>query len=190
MTPLAARVRGMWTDVWQAIASLDWKAFIPQLLAALVAAGIGIVGVVWAFRAQRRASYVDSVDNAAVRVVEEVTERAVAIRQYQHDIAAFEFLASSALIGGGPNPMPVKIPSDFTLDTAIDIALMRARGDDQKMILDVQHAYRAIREASLERQLEGLGMFGGAISRWRSQIWEEDRVRSTLSQIQDLVNRA
>jgi hypothetical protein len=170
-------------ELWHWLVLLDWSTFIPTTIGTLVGAGIGVWGVFLGYRLQRGKEYVAGVDDAVVQIMQAVAAYATDLHRYQTEISDRERVPQIA----ARDLSSVRVPNSFPLSVALDIAEVRARKQDQRIIQDALHAYRAIASSDdIEKQLRGIGMLGGALGEWRAGRRSADEVFARLIRIQDI----
>lgn len=88
-------------------------SFIPQLLATLVGAGVGIYGVRLAFRWQRTATEHDAVDRAVEQLLQRISERVEAVDAYNKEFRMTRWGQATKMQRTFPHAAPVSIACEF-----------------------------------------------------------------------------
>jgi len=140
-----------------------WRTFVPQLLAALVGAGVGVFGVLLGFRLQRSASREDAVDAAIERLLVELSQFAEVTATYA-DRMRFAFFP-----GKDATPVPTK-PLGFAVGIAFEIVAIRTRGRERIMAKKISAGWDNIMGGTRSPEAAtATGLLAGLISEWRTQ---------------------
>jgi len=137
-----------------------WSTFIPQLLATVCGAGIGIFGVWVAFRLERRAATADGFDTSVERLLQRIDELAA-------DTDAWQKTSSLTNWARGDRPPPH--PHVGRVSIAIEMVKLRARSTDQAPIQQISDAWDVIAQAHGEQLVHGCGVLATAVVRWRAK---------------------
>ena len=150
-----------------------WASFVPQFLASLAGAVVGLVGVIIAFRLERGASRADSVDAAVERVLVELS-------------TFVSKMATWRDAGDRPVASPRAYP--FAVSIALEILVMRTRKDSRKIAQEFARLWGDIAPAAnLEAQETASGLLASAITAWRAGLGDAE-VEERLERIRELVN--
>jgi hypothetical protein len=163
----------------------DWNSFATTLVATLIGGALGVFGVWLGFRWQSKHRYREVLDDCLVKVLEQIAAHATILHAVnrQDDVKA-DYERAGVDYYERTGESPVYQPADFSMSITLDIAQMRARGEDQSILSDAIRAHDHIRTIrSIPDRLGKLGLLGGALSRWRSGIWSAQRVRDSLARI-------
>ena len=123
-----------------------WSVLIPAVVAGLVGASVGILGIRWQFRHESKERYESRLIDALADVMKE--------------ISIYAKFSKSRISDDDVR--------DFDLIAATDIALMVAKDEDLKMIYVIKRAIEVNRELSNEYLQLKLGELSSTISEWRS----------------------
>jgi hypothetical protein len=137
-----------------------WSAFLPQLLATIVGAGIGVIGVVLAFRLERRAATTDGFELSVERLLQRIDELAA-------DTDAWQKTSSMTNWARGDRPPPH--PHVGRVSIAIEMVKLRAAGDDVQSIQQISDAWDVITQSRGEQLAQGCGVLATAVVKWRAQ---------------------
>lgn len=161
----------------------DWNEFVSTIIATVVGGAISLVGVWWALRWQLVHRYGEVLDDSIARVLQEIAAYATAVERSLRQQEAVEFYAARGLdFFAKTGEDPREEPTDFALSITLDVAQMRARGDDQDLLTAaIRVSDGARHSSSLRRRTQVLGLIGGALSRWRSGIWSSAEARASLA---------
>lgn len=164
----------------------DWNGFVSTLIASVVGALVGVGGVYFGFWLQRRQRYSDAIDGCVVEVLAQIAVYASQLRAYeaqQENMSEYKSVGVSYFDRTGE--AVIRRPDDFPMSISLDIAQMRARGKDRAILTDAIRAHNNIRHLTdIGLLVQMLGLLGGALSRWRSEIWGVEEVRSSLARIE------
>lgn len=163
----------------------DWNAFLSTVIATLIGGVLGVLGVWLSFRWQRKHRYREVLDDCIVKVLEQIALHATELRRLQRQREFVDYYERKNLdYFARTGEAALDEPADFTMSITLDIAQMRARGEDQQIVTDAIRAHDQIRGMTdiLER-LQMLGVLGGALARWRSAIWTPQRARESLARV-------
>ena len=136
-----------------------WSAFVPQLLATVVGAAIGIVGVVIAFRLERSAAIAEGFEMTIERLLERIDQLAA-------DADAWQKSVNMTNWARGDRPTPH--PHVGRVSIAIEMVKLRATQRDRKPIQQISDAWDAIAQAHGEQLAQACGVLAGAVVKWRS----------------------
>lgn len=170
----------------------DWNAFLATLFATLTGAVLGLITVYVAYRLQRGQRYDEVLDDCIVKVLEQISERAEALTAYKSEkeaakVREFEKRRHGEIRSAFEIPIPR--PTDFALPIALEIARMRARGGDQKLLKEAVATYKEFGHyAAPEMQVQWLGTLAGALSSWRSNS-NADEFAKELARIKEAAKK-
>lgn len=138
---------------------------MPQLLATVVGAAIGIAGVVVAFRLERRASTVDSFEQSVERLLLRIDELAA-------DSDAWQSATDMTNWSRGDRPPPH--PHSGRVSIAIELVKLRAKDDDARKIQQISDAWDEIAQGHGETLSSACGVLATAVVKWRSHAPAEE----------------
>jgi len=142
-----------------------WKTFVPQLLAGLVAAAVGVLGVLIGFALQRRSARSDSLDDAVERLLICLSEYADEMDLFVREYAGL-FMRQSITEARPPGP---RKPAGYSVSIAIEVVIVRARGQDRRMAMRIAEAWAEVRKsASSKRSTDAAGTLAVVITDWRT----------------------
>lgn len=136
-----------------------WSEFVPQLLATVVGATIGIVGVIIAFRLERSAAVVEGFEMSIERLLERIDQLA-------SDTDAWQKSFDMTNWARGDRPIPH--PHVGRVSIAIEMVKLRATERDHKSIQQFSRAWDGIAQAHGEQLVQACGVLAGAVVKWRS----------------------
>ncbi|ROR75994.1 hypothetical protein SAMN06295974_3860 [Plantibacter flavus] len=165
------------STVTEAIGSWNWNSFFATLIATGLGGALGVLGIWLGFRWQRRQQYTLTLDDAVVAILQHLPSQATEIkRAHNAKIDHFVNMASHT----SPQEEPPEA-DHLTMMMLLEVAQVRARRGDQEIMLDALRSYDQIRGSlDSKRQMQALGVLGGALSRWRSDIWTAEEVRASI----------
>lgn len=137
-----------------------WATFLPQLLASLAGAAVGVFGVLLGFGLQHRREYAQRLDEAAARVV-------ASSATYAGELEQFTAGAAAALIAKGSGAVH---PVANDVSVAVELLRVAAQNRADRELADaIAAAWSSIatcKHASLRISL--IGRLGGAVIAWRA----------------------
>lgn len=135
-------------------------SFIPQLLATLVGGTIGVFGVWWAFRLQRKAAARDGVEHAAENLLLRIAEYVGAIDAYMKEFGMMQWHVYGAKMQRTyPHAAPVSI--------AVELLRMRTNGEERAMADELGTTWSYVAHAPAKSAASAAGHMATAVSRWR-----------------------
>jgi hypothetical protein len=157
-----------------------WAAFVPQLLASLAAAIVGIVGVLVGFWLQRRAARRDAVDTAAANVVG-------ALGTYAAEIEGAIF-AWSARALPGVTELPKRVQHEAPT-IALDLLLIASQREEREVARMLVRSFKKIRAGGGDT-IGGYRWMGRAVTRWRAERLSLAAVREELEAAEAIASGA
>ncbi|WP_412168319.1 hypothetical protein ACLUS2_013755 [Curtobacterium flaccumfaciens pv. flaccumfaciens] len=136
-----------------------WPAFVPQLLATVAGAGIGIAGVVLAFRLERHAASASGLEASVERLLQRVDELASAADAWQKTFNITNWARGDR---------PMSHPHVGRVSIAIEMVKLRTTGQDAAAIQQISDAWDVLAEAHGEQLVHACGLLANAIIKWRS----------------------
>lgn len=174
------------STVTEAIGSWNWNSFIATVIATAIGGLIGLAGVWVGFLLQRRHQYREALNDCVAKVLDQIGAHASALRVViqeleairEYDRARVDYLARYPEAAER-----LREPDDLALSMTMEIAKMRARGEDQLVLIEALRALDEIRVAEVGLRLQLLGHLGGALADWRSGLRPVDEIRRSLGRI-------
>ena len=150
-------------------------SFIPQLLATLVGGAIGVFGVWWAFRLQRKAAARDGVEHAAENLLLRLAEYVGAVDAYMKEFGMTQWNVRGAKMQRTyPHAAPVSI--------AVELLRMRTVGEERALADAFGAAWDVVAHAHAESAASAASHIATAVSLWR--------LGSSVSEIENSLNFA
>ena len=148
-----------------------WVAFVPQLLASLAGAAVGVIGVLIGFALQNGTARRDAADAAAENVLQRISDFVEATDRW----SAFGTRAVITKFGDPPAGPPR--PTTYAVTIALEILAMRTRGQEHKDAVAFRRAWTSVMKGeTASARMNASGYLAGAISSWRVGGSAEDLV--------------
>lgn len=135
-----------------------WLSFIPQLLATLVGAGIGVLGVFVAFGLQRRASATDGVDRAVETLLLSLNELVRGIDEWERE--------SNVVMWSNNDRPRIHHPHPGGVSVAIELLKLKSPARERMGAELISQAWDTIASTRGTRQKSACGIFAGAVLKW------------------------
>lgn len=152
-------------------------SFIPQLLATLVGGAIGVFGVWWAFRLQRRAAARDGVEQAAENLLLRIADYVGAVDAYMKEFGMMQWHAGEKLHRTYPHAAPVTI--------AVEVLRMRTEGEERAIADGFGATWKSVARAPGDSAASAASHMASAISLWRLEA-PRSEVDATLETARQL----
>jgi hypothetical protein len=136
------------------------ESFVPQLLATLVGAGIGVVGIFIAFSLQRKASVADGLDRAVEHLLVCLADYAAALNAY-----AAQVQMTNWAIGSRPTSHPAH-PGRVSI--ALSMLKLKAPDLKQETVGDFSKTWDAI--ANGANREAATGIFADVVVEWHAGV--------------------
>lgn len=147
-----------------------WSSFIPQLLATLVGAGVGVLGVFVAFSLQRRASSVDGLDRAVESLLLSLSEMVRAIHEYEREM-------NVTMWSRGDRPH-IHYPHPGGVSIAVELLKLKCPARDSIVAERISETWDTVAQAKGAAQKDSCGVFAGAVAKWHGGKPQADVFRS------------
>ena len=141
-----------------------FEAFIPQLLATLVGAGIGVAGIFIAFFLQKRASVADGLDRAVEHLLLCLADYAAALNAF-----AAQVQMTNWAIGSRPTSHPAH-PGQVSV--ALSMLKLKAPEQSQNTVGDFSKTWDVI--ANGANKESATGIFADVIVDWRAGVSSDE----------------
>lgn len=119
---------------------------------------IGVFGVWWAFRLQRRAAARDDVDRAVETLLNRISDHVEAAQAYTAEFNITR-LGREKLVRTFPHAAPVSI--------AVDVLRMRTSGDEREVADQLADTWKHVARSSASARGIAAGHMATAITQWR-----------------------
>ncbi|MGK9148457.1 hypothetical protein KXS11_12595 [Plantibacter flavus] len=162
--------------------SWSWNGFFSTIIATLIGAAFSLAGVWLTFRLQRRHRDEEVLTDSIAAALKRIADYASGMRSHQdqQDRVA-EDRGDYFKRTGEAVFYP---PDDLNVSMALDIARMRARGDNQRALTQFVHTYGQIGTTTdIRRRLDMLEELSAVLARWRSGVLSSAEVSTSLEQI-------
>ncbi|WP_336643795.1 hypothetical protein [Microbacterium sp. MMO-113] len=133
--------------------------FIPQLLATLIGGVIGVFGVWWAFRLQRRAAARDDVDRAVENLLIRISDHVEAVEAYNSEFNMMRWDGTDKLGRTFPHAAPVSI--------AVELLRIRTSDEDREIADLLGATWSHVAHSTRVNRASAAGHMATAITRWR-----------------------
>lgn len=165
------------STVTEAIGSWNWNSFVSTVIATAIGGLIGLAGVWWGFRLQRSHRYREVLDDSVVEAIDALATYARGASEYHEKFLRHK----AALIAGGIVVSTPSEPDPTTVSIRLTVVEMRARDADQDLVSEAIRSFDQICEMlDFQTRAGRCGVLAGALSRWRSGIWDEEQVRGSV----------
>jgi hypothetical protein len=150
-----------------------FDSFIPQLLATLVGGAIGVFGVWWAFRLQRKAATRDGVEHAVENLLLRLAEYVGLVDAYTKEFDMMQWHVYGAKMQRTyPHAAPVSI--------AVELLRMRTVGQERAVADAFAATWNIVAHAPAQTAASAAGHMATAVSLWRLEAPEAE-INNSLS---------
>lgn len=146
-------------------------AFVPQLIATVAGAAIGIAGVLWGFHLQRRGGAADGVDRAIEHLMLRLAEWTQIAQESRRasNLNKINMLNRAPVFSPpGPHDGSVSIAIELLRVKLHDRGLYVGRARDSKVVKALSTAWDQVVSGTLDGKVKACGVIAGALMTWRT----------------------